>query len=128
MVPVCCALALVVLVAVMGHFAQYRKRGGGSTGYSQPPPTNAQFGASVNTTHIQYQVISQPSGITKTILQSYLQSAPNAILETVVVTGISGVTGTFVYSAGQLAGVRAAWSLDGVTPTSPFSVQLSVQF
>lgn len=112
----------------MGHFAQYRKRGGGNLGFTQPPPTLAQVNAGVNTTHVQYTVISQPAGITKTIFQSYLQSAPNAILETFVVTGLASQPGTFAFSGGQLAGVRAAWSLDGVTPTSPFSPQISVQF
>lgn len=62
------------------------------------------------------------------MFQAYLIASPNAIVEAVQNVIPNGTTGSFVFSSGNVVGVRAAFSTDGITPASPWSAQLQVTF
>src|SRR5215831_13871151 len=115
----------------MGHFAQYRKRGGGSTGFLLPPPViTTQYTVAKNTTHVQVTMVANPPGATPQMLfQDYLVSTPNTLVETnILVPNLSNTIGPASYSVSNVVGVRAAWTLNGVTPASPWSSESQLTF
>lgn len=114
----------------MGHFAQYRKRGGSNQGFIIAAPTVAQWTAGKSTTHTTGTVAAGPgSGILSLIVISYLLGSPSTINETYSFLIPGNGTGPFTYTIGvSVVGVRAAWSFDGVRPASPFSAEQQLSF
>lgn len=115
----------------MGHFAQYRKRGGGNQGFIVPPPVSVtQWTSAKSTTHIQVTASVNPgSGVVSMLVQTYNLGTPNVINETFAFVAAGSGTGSFTYTIGvSVVGVRTAWSFDGVKPCSPWSTEQQQSF
>jgi hypothetical protein len=113
----------------MGHFAQYRHRGGGSTGFTTGPAasgawtfTNVTQHASINPTN--------PSlpGVIDAIAITYLIATPNVIIETIICAFGIPNSGVNTYGAGQVGGARIAYRTTGGVIVSPYSSEKTVTF
>lgn len=113
----------------MGHFAQYRHRGGGTTGFTTVPPasgswvyTNAAGHANINPTN--------PSlpGVVDAIAIIYAQATPNTIAESFVCPFGTGTSGTGVYTGGGNICARIAYRTTGGVLVSPYSAEKIVAF
>jgi hypothetical protein len=113
----------------MGHFAQYRHRGGGSTGYVQPPPASIAWTPSVSTTHVAVALNGGTPGfpVDGVLVSTYLVATPNVINETFLVPYPGPGTGAFAYSSTNVVGIRAAYAV-GSRQVSPWSAEKQLTF
>lgn len=113
----------------MGHFAQYRHRGGGTTGFISAPPTGASWVAIPVALHVQVNPTNPGiSGVVDAIAIIYFLATPNAIVESLVCPFGSGTSSVTAFIAGNMVGVRLAYRAAGGVITSPYSAEKPITF
>lgn len=113
----------------MGHFAQYRHRGGGSTGFTTVPPAsgawtfvNGAGHATINPTNPGLP------GVIDAFAIIYLLATPNVIAESFACVFGSGTSGGATYGASTQVGARIAYRTTGGVLVSPYSSEKTVTF
>lgn len=113
----------------MGHFAQYRKRGGGNGGFIAAAPALASFTFVNGAGHATINPTNPGiSGVVDVVAIVYHLATPNIIDEQFVCVFGSGTSGGAVYGAGVQMGARIAYRTAGGVITSPFSGEKTVTF
>ena len=113
----------------MGHFAQYRKRGGGNNGYAFAPPVTGAWTPSISTTHVRVDAAAGPGGVAGSArFITYLTSAPNTINETIAVGFGTFAIGTAAYVATNVVGIRFQFLDQNGVPCSPWSAEKTLTF
>jgi hypothetical protein len=113
----------------MGHFAQYRHRGGGTTAFGFAPPGTGVWSTVVSTTHVRVDNSAGPGGgISTWRAITYLTATPSVINETFTGPVGSFAIGSFAYSSGNVVGVRIQWLNNDGSSASPLSSEKTVTF
>jgi hypothetical protein len=113
----------------MGHFAQYRHRGGGTTGFAFGPPASAAWTPSISTSHVRVDAAAGPGGVaTSAQFITYLTSTPNTINESVNVGFGTFAIGSFNYVATNVVGIRFRFVDAAGNGVSPWSSEKTLTF
>lgn len=116
------------LLDAMGRWAQARRHGSGSQGYTQAPPTNADWTIDTDSGQIIGQSNNAGPGgqVAVMFVQCYTAVAPGTIVEQILVPLNDSATGVHVFVAGTLVGARASWRLASGAQTSGWSAEKTI--